>query len=59
MNLKRLLQLDLVIICLVVINACDKRNAPFSPVLSTGGEGSPVKNIFVCIYVFSLYAFIY
>lgn len=51
MNLKRLLQLDLVI-CLVVINACDKRNAPFSCfILQVGGRGHLLK-IFLFVYMY-------
>ena len=59
MNLKGLLQLDLVIMCLVVINACDTRNAPFSCFIFQVWGGSPVRNIFlsVCMYLVCMHVF--
>lgn len=52
MNLKRLLQLDLVIMCLVVINACDKRNAPFSCFIFQVGGGGHLLEIFLFVYMY-------
>lgn len=53
MNLKSLLQLDLVIMCLVVINACDTRNAPFSCfIFQVGGGGDHLLEIFLFVYMY-------